>query len=164
MNEKNQYDLWYEQKKNTIGTYTDEMPQRVSLVQNTEFKSIKNVIIKEALKLNLPENEVKKSKNTGEKPDLKTVGDEYTAKNPFDYEENTAAKPDFDSGSGILYPRYYSNSKRNNAAVSSLNLLRYLCNMIQNQLRFEEKQKTQRVDKKLWQKIQDKKRDQGLKM
>ena len=36
--------------------------------------------------------------------------------------------------------------------------------MIQNQLRFEEKQKAQRTDKKLQQKINDKKQAQGLKM
>lgn len=36
--------------------------------------------------------------------------------------------------------------------------------IIQNQLRFEEKQKVQRTDKKLQQKINDKKQAQGLKM
>lgn len=51
----------------------------------------------------------------------------------------------------------------NSVAVSSLYLLRYLCNIIQNQLRFEEKQKAQRTDKKLQQKINDKKQAQGLK-
>ena len=46
------YDLWYEQKEETIKTYTNELPPRVPLVDNKEFKSIKNQIIKEALKLN----------------------------------------------------------------------------------------------------------------
>ena len=36
--------------------------------------------------------------------------------------------------------------------------------MIQSQLRFEERQKVQMTDKKLQQKINDKKHDQGLKM
>ena len=52
---KKLYDLWYEQKENTIRTYTDEMPDRIPLTQNKEFKSIKNAIIKEALKLNVTE-------------------------------------------------------------------------------------------------------------
>ena len=151
---KKLYDLWYEQKENTIRTYTDEMPQRIPLVDNKEFKSIKNAIIKEALKLNLTEDEVEKNENTDEEPVL----------NPFEYEENTSAESVFDSDKGVLYPHYSIKTNRNSVAVSSLYLLRYLCNIIQNQLRFEEKQKAQRTDKKLQQKINDKKQAQGLKM
>lgn len=135
---KKLYDLWYEQKENTIRTYTDEMPDRIPLAQNKEFKSIKNAVIKEALKLNLTEDEL-------------------------EYEENTSSESTFDSDRGVLYPHYSIKTNRNSVAVSSLYLLRYLCNIIQNQLRFEEKQKAQRTDKKLQQKINDKKQAQGLK-
>lgn len=151
---KKLYDLWYEQKENRIRTYTDEIPDRIPLAQNKEFKSIKNTIIKEALKLNITEDEVEKNENIDEEPVL----------NPFEYEENTSAEPVFDSAIGVLYPHYSIKTNRNSVAVSSLYLLRYLCNIIQNQLRFEEKQKAQRTDKKLQQKINDKKQNQGLKM
>ena len=151
---KKLYDLWYEQKENTIRTYTDEISVRIPLAQNKEFKSIKNAVIKKALKLNLTEDEVEKNENTDEEPVL----------NPFEYEENTYAEPVFDSDRGVLYPHYSIKTNRNSVAVSSLYLLRYLCNIIQNQLRFEEKQKAQRTDKKLQQKINDKKQAQGLKM
>lgn len=151
---KKLYDLWYEQKENIIRTYTDEIPDRIPLVNNKEFKSIKNVVIKEALKLNLTEDEVEKNENT----------DEESVSNSFEYEENTSAKSVFDSCRGVLYPRYSIKTNRNSVAVSSLYLLRYLCNIIQNQLRFEEKQKEQRTDKKLQQRINDKKQAQGLKM
>ena len=152
---KKLYDLWYEQKENIIRTYTDEMPDRIPLTQNKEFKSIKNAIIKEALKLNLTEDVVEKNENT----------DEESVSLPFEYEENTSAESVFDSGRGVLYPQHYSiKTSRNSVAISSLYLLRYLCNMIQSQLRFEEKQKVQRTDKKLQQKINDKKQAQGLKM
>ena len=90
--------------------------------------------------------------------------DEEFVSNPFEYEENTSAKSVFDSDRGVLYPHYSIKTNRNSVAVSSLYLLRYLCNMIQSQLRFEEKQKVQRTDKKLQQKINDKKQAQGLKM
>lgn len=149
---KKLYDLWYEQKKNTIRTYTDEIPDRIPLTQNKEFKSIKNAVIKEALKLNLTEDEVEKNENT----------DEEAVLNPFEYEENTSAESVVDSSRGVLYPYYSIKSKRNNTVISSLNLLRYLCNMIQSQLRFEENQRVQRTDKKLQQKINDKKQAQGL--
>lgn len=151
---KKLYDLWYEQKENTIRTYTDEIPDRIPLAQNKEFKSTKNAVIKEALKLNLTEDEVEKNENT----------DEESVSNPFEYEENTSAESVFDSGKGVLYPHYSIKTNRNSVAVSSLYLLRYLCNMIQSRIRFEEKQKAQRTDKKLQQKINDKKHDQGMKM
>lgn len=151
---KKLYDLWYEQKENTIRTYTDEMPDRIPLVQNKDFKSIKNAVIKEALKLNVTEDEAEESENT----------DEESVSNPFEYEENTSAESVFDSGRGVLYPRYSIKTNRNSIAVSSLYLLCYLCNIIQSRLPFEEKQKAQRTDKKLQQKINDKKQAQGLKM
>lgn len=151
---KKLYDLWYEQKENTIRTYTDEIPDRIPLAQNKEFKSIKNAIIKEVLKLNLTEDVVEKSENS----------DNESVSNLFEYEENTSSESTFDSDRGVLYPHYSIKTNRNSVAVSSLYLLRYLCNIIQNQLRFEEKQKAQRTDKKLQQKINDKKHDQGLKI
>ena len=129
---KKLYDLWYKQKENTIRTYTDEMPDRIPLVNNKEFKSIKNAVIKEALKLIPNEDEVKSKENTDEEPVL----------NPFEYEENTSAESVFDSDRGVLYPQHYSiKTSRNSVAVSSLYLLRYLCNMIQSRLRFEENRK-----------------------
>lgn len=146
------YDIWYEQKENTIRTYTDEVPDRIPLAQNKKFKSIKNAVIKEALKLNLTEDKIEESENADEEP----------VSNPFEYEENTSAESVFDSGRGALYPRYSIKTNRNSVAVSSLYLLRYLGNMIQNQLRFEEKQKAQRTDKKLQQKINDKKQGLGI--
>lgn len=129
---KKLYDLWYKQKENTIRTYTDEMPDRIPLAKNKEFKSIKNAIIKEALKLNLTEDVVEKSENS----------DNESVTKPFEYEENTSAESVFDSDRGVLYPQHYSiKTSRNSVAVSSLYLLRYLCNMIQSRLRFEENRK-----------------------
>jgi hypothetical protein len=148
------YDLWYEQKKNIIKTYTDELPKRIPLVDNKEFKPIKNAVIQEALKLNLTEDELEENENA----------DEKSFSNSFEYEENTFDESVLDSNKGVLFPQYSIKNKRNSVAVSSLYLLRYLCNIIQNQLEFEEKKKAQRTDKKLQQKINDKKQAQGLKI
>lgn len=46
------YDLWYEQREEVLRTYTDHFPERVPLEQNREFKSIRNAVIQEALKIN----------------------------------------------------------------------------------------------------------------
>ncbi|MGN0551262.1 MAG: hypothetical protein ACI4I4_05380 [Acutalibacteraceae bacterium] len=106
------------------------------------------------MKLNFTEDEIEKNENTDKEP----------VSNLLEYEENTSAESVFDSGRGILYPHYSIKTNRNSVAVSSLYLLRYLCNMIQSRLRFEEKQRVQRTDRKLQQKINDKKQAQGLKM
>ena len=45
------YDLWYRQREEVIRTYTDELPQRVPLSQNKEFKSVRNAVIQEALNI-----------------------------------------------------------------------------------------------------------------
>lgn len=45
------YDLWYEQREDVLRTYTDTFPDRVPLEQNREFKSIRNAVIQEALKI-----------------------------------------------------------------------------------------------------------------
>lgn len=142
--------------KAIVDSIVDELSNddRIPLAQNKEFKSIKNTVIKEAMKLNFSEDEVDENENA----------DEESVLNPFEYEENTSAESVFDSDKGVLYPHYSIKTNRNSVAVSSLYLLRYLCNIIQNQLRFEEKQKVQRTDKKLQQKINDKKQAQGLKM
>lgn len=45
------YDLWHEQREEVIRTYTEELPERIPLLDNPEFKSIKNVVIQEALNI-----------------------------------------------------------------------------------------------------------------
>ena len=45
------YDLWYEQREDVLRTYTDTFPERIPLEQNREFKSIRNAVIQEAMKI-----------------------------------------------------------------------------------------------------------------
>lgn len=145
---KKLYDLWYEQKENTIKTYTDELPQRIPLVDNKEFKSIKNAVIKEAMKLNVDREE----------------DEEPVDKNSHEEKEYTSDESETDSSRGATNSNYSIKTNRNDVAISSIRLLRYLGNIIQNQLKFEDKQKAQRTDKKLQRKINEKKQAQGLKM
>ena len=39
------YDLWYEQREKVLGIYTQDLPERIPLVDNEEFKSVKNAVI-----------------------------------------------------------------------------------------------------------------------
>ena len=45
------YEFWYEQREDVLRTYTDHFPERVPLEQNKEFKSIRNAVIQEAMKI-----------------------------------------------------------------------------------------------------------------
>lgn len=45
------YELWYEQREDVLRTYTDTFPKRIPLEQNQEFKSIRNAVIQEAMKI-----------------------------------------------------------------------------------------------------------------
>ncbi len=48
---KELYDLWYEKKEQVIQTYTSELPPRIPLSENKEFKSIRNAVIQAAMGL-----------------------------------------------------------------------------------------------------------------
>ena len=45
------YELWYRQREEVLRIYTDELPERVPLSQSKEFKPIRNAVIQEALNL-----------------------------------------------------------------------------------------------------------------
>ena len=45
------YELWYEQKDKIVRTYQDGRAERLPLSRNEEFKSIRNAVVKEALKI-----------------------------------------------------------------------------------------------------------------
>jgi len=49
------YNLWYEQREAVLAMYRSEMPERIPLSQNPEFKSIKNAVIAEAAELGMEE-------------------------------------------------------------------------------------------------------------
>jgi hypothetical protein len=45
------YDMWYDSRYAVLKTYTDILPPKLPLSQQKEFKSIKNMVIAEALQL-----------------------------------------------------------------------------------------------------------------
>lgn len=69
------YDLWYESKETALKVYTENRPERLPLSQNKEFKSVKNMVIAEAMKLNLPTDEVEETDEAVE-PDSEPTAEE----------------------------------------------------------------------------------------
>ena len=51
------YDLWYEKKYDVLKTYTSDLPPKIPLSENKEFKSIKNEIIREAMRIKFVDDE-----------------------------------------------------------------------------------------------------------
>ena len=45
------YGLWYELREDVLRTYRDDLPERLPLSRQKEFKKIKNLVIQEAVKL-----------------------------------------------------------------------------------------------------------------
>ncbi len=72
---KRLYDLWYEQKEKTIQTYTSELPPRIPLSANKEFKSIRNAVVQAAMGLLLDAEE--REPLPEKEPTDKEVEDKY---------------------------------------------------------------------------------------
>ena len=45
------YDLWYEMREEVLRTYKNDLPERLPLSRQKEFKPIKNIVIQEAVRL-----------------------------------------------------------------------------------------------------------------
>lgn len=91
------YDLWHEQGESVIKPYTDELPERVSLSQNKEFKSIKNAVIQEAMNI-LADRTIVEDAEEQSVPDSELTGEE--AEPVLSQKEKTS-----------LMWKYYSDAK-----------------------------------------------------
>ena len=90
------YDLWFESKETALKVYTESRPERLPLSQNKEFKSVKNMVIAEAMKLNLPTDEVEETDEPVE-PDCEPTVEETESPDPpppMDEYERTVADAD----------------------------------------------------------------------
>ena len=45
------YSLWYDLREEILRTYRDEMPERLPLSQQKEFRRIKNIVVQQAVRL-----------------------------------------------------------------------------------------------------------------
>ena len=68
------YNLWYEQKESGIRFYQDEMPERVPLVDNPEFRTIKNMILQEAENLAFADLPVQITQEKQDREEAKQTG------------------------------------------------------------------------------------------
>ena len=84
------YDLWYDQKESGIRFYKDEMPERVPLTDNPEFRTIKNMILQEAENLTFADLPVQmtQEKRGGEEAEQTRTGNYNLGKHEAIYNTN----------------------------------------------------------------------------
>ena len=136
------YDLWYEQKESGIRFYQDEMPERVPLTDNPEFRTIKNMILQEAENLAFADLQYR------------------VAQEPHGGEE---AKP---AGTGIYnLGKHKANYNTNhNHAVFATTVARLFASLAQLLYDDPDRHKISKIDRKQRRQIDEKKLAQGIKL
>lgn len=169
------YDLWYEQREDVLRTYTDTFPERIPLEQNKEFKSIRNAVIQEALKI-IPQTQrwvkndiqLRVEDVSPDSPQMEILNPPYP---PHQQEE----ADDGDDDSAILEEQHPTEtvdaSERINpvepvyipsVARSVSALMAQLTRLFQEQDQQREKNQHQQIDHKQRREISEKKQAMGI--
>lgn len=164
------YSLWYEQKENVVRTYQDTMPQRIPLSQNKEFKTIKNAVIQEALnflhnRITFEDEHVDQSEEDDE-----TVEESTPKKNPRADPNDMHLKGQTSIDFPVQVPTYSANKENECAhsqsnsdiSLASFRLLAQMTQILQDDI-FKNDNIHSHIEKKLQQKIAEKKWMQGQK-
>jgi len=136
------YNLWYEQKESGIRFYQDEMPERVPLTDNPEFRTIKNMILQEAENLAFADLPVQmtQEKHGGEKAEQAKTGDYNPGKHEANY-----------------------NTNRNHSVIATT-VARLFASLVQLLYEDPDRHKITKIDRKQRRQIDEKKLAQGIKL
>lgn len=141
------YDLWYEQKESGIRFYQDEMPERVPLTDNPEFRTMKNMILQEAENLafaGLP-NRAAQEKQDREEAEQTGTG----IYNPGKHKAN--------------YNKANYNTNHNHTVIATT-VARLLASLAQLFYEDPDRHKISKIDRKQRRQIDEKKLAQGMKL
>lgn len=124
------YDMWYEEKYKILRMYSQNVPPKIPLSENKEFNSIKNDIIREALRILMTqEGDIKMLPPRGKK-----TSEEYQSQK-----------------------KQYYESKKKVSATSVTRLFKNLANIFSDRLGGDDSKKLPVVDKRQRREIEDKK-------
>ena len=141
------YGLWYDQKESGIRFYQDGMPERVPLVDNPEFRTVKNMILQEAENLafaDLPDRVVEE-KHGGEETKQTGTGNYNSGKHEANYNK----------------ANYNTN---HNHAVIATTVARLFASLAQLLYEDPDRHKISKIDRKQRRQIDEKKQAQGMKL
>ena len=136
------YDLWYEQKESGIRFYQDEMPERVPLTDNPEFRTVKNMILQEAENLafaDLPDRVIQE-KHGGEEAKQAGAGIYNLGKHKANY-----------------------NTIRNHTVIATA-VARLFASLAQLLYEDPHRHKISKIDRKLLRQIDEKRLAQGMRI
>jgi hypothetical protein len=132
------YDLWWEKKYEILKTYSSQMPPKIPLSQNKEFKSIKNDIIREAMRIHQEQSEQKQ-----ELPQPKKANE---SKSQSSSQSSQHSQPSQTKG--------HSSAP---SAVAVTRLLKNISNTFKEKIYNDPSAKLSAIDKRQRQEIEDKK-------
>ena len=132
------YDMWWEKKFEILKTYSSEMPPKIPLSKNKEFKSIKNDIIREAMRLHQEQTE-----QTKELP-------------PHNNSDGSQNQSSFQGNQKSQSTQTKSHSSAP-SAVAVTRLLKSVSNTFKEKIYNDPSKKLPAVDKRQKQEIEDKK-------
>ena len=141
------YDLWHEQKESGIRFYQDEMPERIPLTDNPEFRTVKNMILQEAENLafaDLPDRVVEE-KHGGEETKQTGTGNYNSGKHEANYNK----------------ANYNTN---HNHAVIATTVARLFASLAQLLYDDPDRHKISKIDRKQLRQIDEKKQAQGMRI
>ena len=167
------YDLWYEQRENVLRTYTDTFPERIPPEQNKEFKSIRNAVIQEALKIT---PQVWQQTNAGQRlrteEELLSHEIEFCPPYPrrqYENGDDDGADSNIPEEQDSSAPEYLSESVSNPAPVnipstarSVSTLMAQLLRLFQEQDQQRKQNQRQQIDRKQRREINEKKQAMGI--
>ena len=136
------YDLWCEQKESGIRFYQDEMPERILLTDNPEFRTVKNMFLQEAENLafaDLPV-QITQEKHGGEEAEQAKTGDYNPGKHEANY-----------------------NTNRNHSVIATA-VARLFASLAQLFYEDPDRHKISKIDRKQRRQIDEKKLAQGIKL
>jgi len=170
------YDLWYEQREEVLRTYTDNIPERIPLEQNKEFKAIRNAVIQEAMKISQaqivahdmppePQREATPEPVTGvfRIPEHVHFQPEEPQEGASEAENNSTDDATDQTNTPTNHPIPEPPVELNTMAISaSVSLLNHLSRMIQNSAREQEQTRKPRQDHVLQRQQDEKKQALGI--
>ena len=170
------YDLWYEQREEVLRTYTDNLPERIPLEENKEFKAIRNAVIQEAMKISqvhfTPRNTLQEPQREATPepvpgvfriPEHVHFQPEVPQEGASEAENNSADKATDQTDTSTNHPIPEPPVELNTMAMSaSVSLLSHLSRMIQSSAREQEPSRKPRQDHVLQRQQDEKKQALGI--
>ena len=136
------YDLWYDQKESGIRFYQDEMPERVPLVDNPEFRTIKNMILQEAENLAFADLPVQITQEKHDGEEAEQAGTENYNRGKYEVNYNT-------------------NHSHSQVATTVARLFASLAQLLYED---PDRHKISKIDRKQQRQIDEKKLAQGMRL